>query len=240
MNARALGVVTAALVAMAPQFAVAQTLSCRLPGTIPVTRPDLPDASQPKRVLPIGGYTLAVTWGPEFCQAHKRDPDAAFQCRKGNRFGFTLHGLWPDGEGPQWPQYCAATGLVPPEVTSATLCSTPSAQLIQHEWAKHGTCMGTTPAAYFGESTRLFAALRFPDMAALSRRPGLTAIAVAREVARLNPGIDAGMMRITANNKGWLQEIWFCLDTERRYHQCPAHQGGVAPGSFLKIWRGPR
>jgi len=90
----------------------------------------------------------------------------------GNRFGIRLHGLWPDGEGKDWPQYCAATDIVPRQVIAANLCSTPSAQLLQHEWAKHGTCMpGETPASFFRRSTGMYARLRYPDMNALSRRP---------------------------------------------------------------------
>ena len=44
--------------------ASAQSYSCAVPGTIQRPKPDLPSASQPRRVLPIGGYTLAVTWAP--------------------------------------------------------------------------------------------------------------------------------------------------------------------------------
>ena len=223
-----------------PAAAQAQALSCTIPGTIAVPHPELPSAEQPKRVLPIGGYTLAITWAPEYCQANRANPSAALECGGGNRFGFTLHGLWPDGEGAVWPQYCAATEILSPATIRPVLCSTPSPQLVQHEWAKHGTCMGTTPANYFAMSTKLFAGLRYPDMNALSRRRGLTAGVVAAEIARANPGISADMMRVTANKKGWLDEIWFCLDKERRFHACPAHQGGLAPTAEIKIWRGSR
>lgn len=231
----------AGLALMAPVSAEAQAYRCSVPATIPVPRAELPSADQPKRVLPIGGYTLAITWVPQFCHGRGgRDPAARFECRSGNRFGFALHGLWPDGEGAVWPQYCEATAILPPAVIRSVLCSTPSAQLIQHEWAKHGTCMGVTPVQYFGQSTRLFAALRYPDMASLSRRRGLTAGMVATAIARANPGIDADMMRVTANKNGWLDEIWLCLDKNRRYQRCPAHQGGLDPNTPIKIWRGAR
>ncbi len=117
---------------------------------------------------------------------------------------------------------------------------TPSAQLLQHEYAKHGTCMGVPPAAYFDEARTLFERLRFPDMMALSRRPGLTAGQVAAAIARANPGITPAMMRITTNRRGWLDEVWLCLDTRRRNAPCPAHQGGVSPGTPIRIWRGGR
>ncbi len=225
---------------LTPTLASAQAYRCAVPAGVERPRPDLPNTSQPRRVLPIGSYTLAVTWAPQYCHEHDRQPSARFQCGSGNRFGFTLHGLWPDGEGKDWPQYCRSATLLPSAVIRANLCATPSAQLLQHEWAKHGTCMrGLSPASYFRRSTGLYARLRYPDMDALSRRR-LTAGALARSIAGANRGMTPDMMRITANRQGWLDEVWFCLDKRFRYARCPAHQGGLAPGAALRIWRGVR
>jgi ribonuclease T2 len=224
---------------LVPGAAHAQAYRCAVPATISQPRADLPSASQPKRVLPIGGYTLAITWAPQYCRS-ARGPSSRFQCGAGNRFGFTLHGLWPDGVGKDWPQYCAATGIVPRPVIRATLCATPSAQLIQHEWAKHGTCMpGERPASYFARATRAYARLRYPDMGALSLR-ALTARQFAQAMAAANPGLSADMMRVTATRQGWLDEVWICMDTRFRYRRCPAHQGGLRPNAALRIWRGGR
>ena len=223
-----------------PASVDAQALRCSAPAGALRVRPELPTAEQPRRIVPVGGYTLAVTWAPQYCHEHARGPGARFQCGGGNRFGFTLHGLWPDGIGPEWPQYCRSTGLLPQPLLRRNLCATPSAQLLQHEWAKHGTCMaGTNATDYFARSTGLHARLRYPDMDALSRRR-LDAGMLARAVAAANPGMDAGMMRITANRSGWLDEIWFCLDRTFRYARCPAHQGGIASGTAVRIWRAAR
>ncbi len=232
----------AATMLAVPASAQAQAYRCTLPAPAAIDRPrpDLPDARQPRRVLPIGGYTLAVTWAPQYCRDHARDASARFQCGSGNRFGFTLHGLWPDGVGKDWPQYCRSTPLLSRQVIRRNICATPSAQLLQHEWAKHGTCMpGMRPERYFERSTGLYAKLRYPDMDALSRRP-LTAGGLAQAVALANPGLTADMMRITANRQGWLDEIWICLDTGFHYARCPAHQGGLSPDAAVKIWRGKR
>ena len=48
------------------------------------------------------------------------------------------------------------------------------------------------------------------------------------------------MMRVTATRRGWLDEVWICLDKTFRYARCPAHQGGVSPSATVKIWRGVR
>ena len=221
----------------APGVATAQTEQCSVPATLPRPHPDLPSANQPQRILPIGGYTLALTWAPEYCHTNARDPQARFQCRSGNTFGFTLHGLWPDGVGKEWPQYCAATPLLPSTLIRRTVCATPSPQLIQHEWAKHGTCMGITPDAYFARSTGLYGRLRFPDLRTMSRGP-LNAGQIAAAMARANPGLPAQAVRVTVNKRGWLDELWLCLDKRFAYEPCHANSGGVSPATAVKVWRG--
>lgn len=230
----------AAVLALAlPGQAWAQALRCEVPATLPRPRPDVASARERRRVLPIGGYTLALTWAPQYCREHARDASARLECGSGNRFGFTLHGLWPDGVGREWPQYCTAATLLPPALIREHVCTTPSPQLLQHEWAKHGTCMQTTPAAYFRRSSGLYAKLRYPDMDALSRHP-LTAGQFAQALADANPGMPVTAVRVTANRRGWLDEVWLCLDKTYQYARCSPRSGGVARGAVLKIWRGGR
>ena len=231
-----IGWVMAAAALLWSGAAHAQALSCRAPGYAPRPRPELPSASEPARRLPIGGYTLALTWSPQSCFGHQRDDDRAFQCASGNRFGFTLHGLWPDGVGPTWPQYCAATPLLSRETIARNLCSTPSAQLLQHEWAKHGTCMGGTPDQYFARSTGLYHRLRFPDMNRLSRATA-TAGQIKAALAAANLGLPANAVRVTVNRNGWLDELWLCLDRAFAYTTCRANSGGVPDATGVRIWR---
>ena len=233
----AIGSVLAAM--MLPLVAQAQTINCAVPRSIERPRPDVPSASEPQRVLPIGGYTLALTWAPEFCHTHARDAGSRMECGSGNRFGFTLHGLWPDGVGKEWPQYCTAAPLLPEKLLRQHVCATPSVQLLQHEWAKHGTCMHTTPEAYFARSTGMYGKLKFPDMDALSRGP-VTAGKLADAVAAVNPGLPASAIRVTKNAKGWLDELWLCLDKQFAYERCRAGTGGVPGNTAIKIWRGPK
>ncbi|HEU0044430.1 ribonuclease T2 family protein [Sphingomonas sp.] len=224
---------TAAL--LAPVSAGAQALRCAVPSGIDRPRPDRASPDQPRRVLPVAGYKLALTWSPQYC----RSREGGFQCGEGNRFGFTLHGLWPDGPGREWPEYCAPAALLPDSVVRANICATPSAQLLQHEWAKHGTCMrGYGPVSYFARATGLYGKLRYPDMDALSRRR-LKAGRLAAEMVRLNPGLAAEAIAVTTTRDGWLDEIWLCLDRRFRYVRCRPGTG-VTPGSDIRIWRGRR
>jgi ribonuclease T2 len=186
-------------------------------------------------VLPTASYTLALSWSPQHC---REQGSTSFQCGTESRFGFVLHGLWPDGAGRDWPQYCRPVELLSEATIRANLCATPSAQLQQHEWAKHGSCMNGSADDYFRRSTGLFGKLRFPDMDALSRRGGLTAGALAAAIAAVNPGLNMGSMRVTTTRGGWLDEIWLCLDTGFRYQRCARNQdGGVATTARVRIWR---
>jgi ribonuclease T2 len=226
----------AAAALLLPAAAQAQSYACAVPGSVPRPHPELPTDKEPVRRLPIGGYTLTLTWSPEFCYHHARDEFAGFQCGGGSQFGFTLHGLWPDGIGKEWPQYCTTTPLLSPATIRRNMCSTPSAQLLQHEWAKHGTCVGGTPDAYFARSTGLYAKLRYPDMDALSRNRALTVGQFKTAMAVANPYLPATAIRVTAS-KGWLDELWLCLDKRDRYMRCRAGTGGLPDNARLKIAR---
>lgn len=227
--------------AAAPLPALAQAYRCSVPGEVARPRADGPTTQQPRRVVPIRGYTLALTWNPQYCRDNRGEASARFQCGGGNRFGFTLHGLWPDGDGVnRWPQYCTPARLLSEPVIRRNLCVTPSPQLLQHEYAKHGTCMNVTPAAYFNQASALYGRIRYPDMEALSRRRGLTVGMFAQAFARANRGLTPQMFKVTTTRQGWLDEIWICLDRRLRDTGCPAHQRSASPTTPLKIWRGQR
>ena len=212
-----------------------QAPSCEIPAELPRPMLEGPTADAPRRLLPIGGYTLAISWSPEYCARRMSSPKDHIQCGgQAGRFGFTLHGLWPDGEGPQWPQYCAPTRLVPEKLIREHFCSTPSPQLIQHQWEKHGTCMAKLPADYFAQSGKLFSSLRFPDMEKLSGTM-MTAQAFQEAFAAANAGMRADQMRLNVGRQGWLEEVWICLDRNFRPTSCPAHQRGAAAESTIRV-----
>jgi ribonuclease T2 len=219
-----------------PGVAFAQAQSCRVPErlSVPVVKPGSADET---RRVPINGYVLALSWSPEFCKDFPRDD----QCAAANgRFGFIVHGLWPQGVGGVRPQWCNAAP-VPEAVIRAQFCATPSAGLIAREWAKHGSCSGTTAADYFAASRKLFAAVRLPDMMALSRR-AIDVGGFKRLLSAANPSIKpSGVTVVTEREGDWLREIRICLTRDLRPIPCPRGQGGGAPdGAALRIWRGGR
>lgn len=114
----------------------------------------------------------------------------------------------------------------------------PSARLMAHEWAKHGSCMTRKPATYFKVSSILWNSLRFPDFDYLSRKKGLNAGAVREAFIRDNPAWRADQIGISLNRKGWLQELELCYGKDFMPARCTKQRLGAANKAQVKIWRG--
>lgn len=223
----------AAVAVAVPAPVFAQAYQCRLPERIGPLRPITPDG--PTRRLAIARYTLAASWSPEFC----RNDRASMQCSGRNgRFGFVLHGLWPEARVGPAPQWCALTPRPSPELIRRNLCMTPVPWLLEHEWAKHGSCMTRTPEAYFRMAAILWRALRWPDVDRLSRKEGLT-VGDLREAFRLhNPEWRRDSLGVVLSRRGWLREVRLCYGRDFMPERCPRGALGPADSAPLKIWRG--
>ena len=216
-----------------PQVGRAQAFQCSLPGTVELPRIE---AERPRR-LPVTGYTLALSWAPEFCRFREDQPRHARQCSgRAGRFGFTVHGLWPDS-GRSWPQWCGGKDLTPREVR-ANLCISPDAALIARQWEKHGTCMAQRPATYLKVTRILYNGLRWPDFVRISREDGLTAATVRRRLADANPGWMPEAIGVHLDDKGWLEELRLCYDKRFMPRACDARRFGAKDRQPVKIWRG--
>ena len=221
---------------LCPGQAWAQAYQCRIPVDLPAARAVEPD--EPAVRTPITGYSLALSWSPEFCRGKERDPAQRLQCSgTAGRFGFIVHGLWPEGAG-RAPEWCRAVPPPTPTTVRAQLCRSPSVSLIAHEWAKHGSCMARDAAGYYRVSNILADAMRYPEIDLLSREPGLTAGAFRKALAEANPGRPAASFGLVVSRSGWLREIRVCLDRRFRAVRCKAQQAGPRDAAGLKIWRG--
>lgn len=218
-----------------PAPAFAQAYQCTPPariGPLPLPEPD-----GPTRRTPIARYTLAVSWAPEFCR-NDRDP-ASVECSGRNgRFGFVLHGLWPESAGGPPPQWCAVRPRPSPALLRQHLCMTPAPALLEHEWAKHGSCMVRTPQAYFATAASLWRSLRWPDADRLSRKEGLTVGDLRREIALANPGWPEKGIGVLLSRNGWLRELRLCYSRRFKPIACVQPQLGPADGTPIRIWRG--
>lgn len=215
--------------------AQAQAYQCRVPqGAISVPKP-VQDG--PVRRMAITGYTLALSWSPEYCRFSGASD--RFQCSGQNgRFGLVLHGLWPEGKGNNWPQWCPTTRRPSPELVRQNLCLTPSAGLIAHEWAKHGSCMTRTPESYFKAARILWNSLTLPDLDKLSRRKGLTAGTIREAFATAFPAFKENMVGIQLSETGWLEEIKLCYSKDFLPTRCDKGRYGAPNAAAAKIWRG--
>lgn len=226
---------TPLLVLCLPAPALAQAYQCTPPARMEPLRPVEHDEA-PRRVA-VARYTLAASWSPEYCRG-PRDR-ASMQCSGRNgRFGFVLHGLWPEARSGPPPQWCATTPRPSPELIRRNLCMTPVPWLLQHEWAKHGSCMVKTPEAYFRVGGILWRSLRWPDADRLSRQDGLTVGDLRRAFLAANPDWGRDQVGVLLSRNGWLREIKLCYGRDFMPTACP--RGSLGPGDSapLKIWRG--
>jgi ribonuclease T2 len=226
----------AAALALIPGGAFAQAYQCRVPqaSAVPAVERD-----GPVRRAPVTGYTLALSWSPEYCRGREARAADRRQCSgEAGRFGFVVHGLWPEGRGAAWPQWCPARRAPTSQELARNLCMTPSAALLAHEWAKHGACMAGTPERYFRTARLLWSSLRWPDLDRLSRRDGLTAGRIRREFAEANRLWEPEHVGLVVNERGWLEEMRLCYDTDFSPTPCDSRRYGPGDSLAVRIWRG--
>ena len=219
-----------------PAAASAQAYQCKVPPRVSVPKIQ---KDGPTRRVPTIGYTLALSWSPEFCKGREAQRAHRMQCSgRSGYFGFVVHGLWPEGRGSEWPQWCVNPRSVTPQTARRNLCMIPSVPLIAHEWAKHGACMTKKPETYFKVTRILWNSLRFGDFDALSRKRDLTAGEIRDLFVATNEGWRAEAVGVKLNSRGWLQELRLCYDKRFRPAKCDARRFGPKDGTRVKIWRG--
>ena len=226
-----------ALAGLLPAVANAQAYQCRVPRG-PVSVPAI-ERDGPVRRVPVSGYTLALTWAPEYCRGRENRAADARQCSgRSGRFGFVVHGLWPEGAGTAWPQWCPRPRRLGGRELARNLCMTPSAALLAHEWAKHGSCMVSSPEKYFKVTRILWNSLRWPDFDRLSRTEGLTAGQVREAFTTANRHWEPEHVGLVVNERGWLEEMRLCYGRDFMPTACDRRRFGPGHEAPVKIWRG--
>ena len=165
-------------------------------------------------------YLLSLSWSPAFCI---QQPGSA-QCNGPRRFGFIVHGLWPQNEK-GWPQNCGGNTDVPDAVVQGISDLMPARKLVYHEWTTHGTCSGLDPQAFFALVRRAYgsvvipASLRSPG-AAVERAPG----AIVGEFLSANSRLPAESVvaTCTGQSEPRLREVHVCFDRDLYARACSA------------------
>lgn len=164
-------------------------------------------------------YVLSLSWSPTWC-AGKNTKAEADQCGGARRYGFVVHGLWPQYAKGGFPAQCAAPQPVPPQVMDDMLPLMPSRKLIQHEWSRHGTCDGADPATYFERTRQAYDKLRIPK---LFQAPDLPQALSVEQVEKLfiaaNPGLERRNMAVVCRGNQ-AAEVRLCLDRDLNFRAC--------------------
>lgn len=165
-------------------------------------------------------YLLSLSWSPAFCL---QSPSSA-QCSGPRRYGFIVHGLWPQNER-GWPENCAGAVQVPDPVVERISDLMPSRQLIYHEWSAHGTCSGLDPENFFNLVRRAYGSVTLPARlvsagAAIEQSP----TAVVNAFLQANPRLPPQSVVATCSGQGAprLREVHVCFDRELNPRGCSA------------------
>ncbi|MEH1930887.1 MAG: ribonuclease [Nostoc sp.] len=165
-------------------------------------------------------YVLTLSWSPDYCAANgTRDQQ---QCGSGKKLGFVLHGLWPQYKT-GYPANCS-TEKLSLEVKQQFANLYPSNNLYDHEWEKHGTCSGKTPAEYLGLSKKLKNAIAIPAAYKRPNKPLRTTITdFKNSFVNANNQISAdGIAPFCSGSGRFLQEVFFCYSKNGEAGICSA------------------
>jgi ribonuclease T2 len=159
-------------------------------------------------------YVLSLSWAPSFCRVHRDNSD---ECASPH--GFVLHGLWPQFAAGGYPQTCGGRQLTNEEQQAGTTIY-PSAQLAAHEWSKHGTCSGMSPAAYFKTANDARDAVAIPEaLQAGNRTAKLRAADIVRVIRASNPQIPTRAIAVSCAGHA-MTEVRICLDRDLSPREC--------------------
>lgn len=165
-------------------------------------------------------YLMSLSWSPEFCAGPNGARDDQ-QCGGQRRFGFVVHGLWPQYES-GFPQACGPSSPVPQSLITAMLPLMPSPHLIQHEWDNHGTCSGLDVNAYFQQIQKAFASIRIPDrFKSPAQQIEIAPADITAAFVQSNPGFPPGGFRVQCSGQ-YLSEVRACLTKELKGRACSA------------------
>lgn len=174
------------------------------------------DGGQPGR---FDYYILSLSWSPTWCGSKAGREDAE-QCDGARRYGFVVHGLWPQYHKGGFPEACRTAEPVPAPVVEDMLPVMPSRRLVQHEWARHGTCSGAQPAEYFSRARQAFERVRLPKPFQAPERPlTLPVDQVEKLFIAANPGLTAESVAVVCRGHH-AAEVRVCFDKDLNFRPC--------------------
>ncbi len=160
-------------------------------------------------------YVLSLSWSPDFCTSH---PDAP-ECGGVKKFGFIVHGLWPQYER-GYPKSCAGAPFDPNRVPAGLPNIMPSPILIQHEWESHGTCAGLSETDYFKTVIQAFSKVPIPaDFKGPLQNIQVGPSDIVKKFAR-ESGFSQGAFSLQCESNRFLKEVRVCLTKDLQGRDC--------------------
>lgn len=218
---RALAILAAGVV-LAPAAALA-TPACVAPRNLKPWPLETPKPAQIQSGVTIAYHLLTISWAPEWCRTNGQPvTEQRLDCEK--PAGFFLHGLWPNGAAPPYPGYCRPVKGISVQTLRRMYCRTPSSELLQHEWQKHGACGWSDADSYFRQASKLYDRVVMPRVESVAPE-ALTAGALRNAFAAKNPWLQPDMIWVEARADQRLLEVRICHDLKFRPMSCTGGLG---------------
>lgn len=183
-----------------------------------------------------GGYILALSWSPAWCQ--EEDPSGKTdQCDIDRNTGLVVHGLWA-GSREDSRTYCATDEpeRLPRDLAQRVLGFMPSIGLARHEWKKHGSCMGLGQRGYFETMEKLWRSLRVPpELRPAATERQIDNISLRQSILAANPALPEGAVNLGCDREGDLSDIRICLTEDLKGRPCPTGKGRGCPRSITLL-----
>ena len=183
-----------------------------------------PDRSPPA-VVPAGSgfdyYVLALSWSPSYCAAEGPRANRQ-QCAPDRRYGFVVHGLWPQYER-GYPQDCDTSQPRDVPFAQAKQLSDimPSTGLVIHEWRKHGSCSGLSQKDYFTVLRAARERVTIPSALQSETRQRTNAAEIEASLTAANPGLRNDALAVTCA-AGRVDEVRICFNKDLSFRACTA------------------
>ncbi|SLN36811.1 Ribonuclease I precursor [Pseudoruegeria aquimaris] len=180
-----------------------------------------PLAAEGERAGDFDYYVLALSWSPNWCKLEGRAKGSP-QCGGDARFGWVMHGLWPQYER-GWPSYCRTPHREATRGETAAMADVMgSAGSAWHQWKKHGRCSGLAAPDYFAQARAAFESIARPEILRQLDRPvRLPATVVEEAFLEANPALFPDAITLTCRD-GHIQEARICLTKDLEVRRCGA------------------
>lgn len=173
-----------------------------------------PRATAAPAAKPAGNfdfYVLTLSWSPDYCASNGAGD--VQQCNSGKKYGFVLHGLWPQyNQG--YPSNCS-TQKLPADLKAEFPTLYPSEKLYDHEWEKHGTCSGLEPEQYLALSKELKESVTIPSRyKAPEKTIRVTVKQLKQDFVSANSDLsESGLAAYCSGDGRFLKELYVCFST---------------------------